>query len=39
MIQSVSGETVVNAAWASNDALKGFAALGRTQGAISAAQG
>ena len=32
MIQSVSGETVVNAAWASNDALKGFAALGRTQG-------
>lgn len=39
MIQSVSGETVINAAWASNDALKGFAALGRTQGAISAAQG
>lgn len=38
MIQSVSGETVVNAAWASNDALKGFAALGRTQGAISAAR-
>ena len=32
MIQSVSGETVINAAWASNDALKGFAALGRTQG-------
>lgn len=39
MIQSVSGETVINAAWASNDALKGFAALGRTQGGISAAQG
>ena len=38
MIQSVSGETVVNAAWASNDALKGFAALGRTQGSISAAR-
>lgn len=38
MIQSVSGETVVNAAWASNDALKGFAALGRTQGAIAAAR-
>lgn len=39
MIQSVSGENVVNAAWASNDALKGFAALGRTQGAISASRG
>ena len=39
MIQSVSGETVVNAAWASNDALKGFASLVRTQGALSAAQG
>ena len=39
MIQSVSGETVVNAAWASNDALKGFASLVRTQGALSTAQG
>ena len=39
MIQSVSGETVINAAWASNDALKGFASLVRTQGALSAAQG
>ncbi|MEG0587915.1 MAG: autotransporter domain-containing protein [Akkermansia sp.] len=35
-IQSVSGENIINMAWTANSAVKGFANLGRTQGAMSA---